>query len=172
MSLRVTIEDGSERVVIDGGALARADAWDGTGIAGVLVKSLPERRVTLHVAYPANKPDAAVAADGFRDFASPEAVENAAWSFMLKSPEVGLWHQDGTSGCGRICESYVYRGPDWRMTAADGSEQVIKAGDWLVAIQWTPETWQLIKDGKIRGVSMQGSASRRKPRPEALAALR
>lgn len=172
MSLRVTIEDGSERVVIDGGASARADAWDGTGIAGVLVKAVDERRFTLVVGYPALRADSAQAADGFRDFAGPEAVEDAAWSYLQKSPQVGLWHSQGTDGAGVVTESYIYRGPDWRMTAADGSEQLIKAGDWLLGIVWNPETWELIKSGKIRGVSMQGSAVRRQPSPEALASLR
>lgn len=170
--LRVTIEDGNERVIIDGHAGKRRDTWDGAGIAGRMIKSDPERRFTLHVAYPANKPDAGVAADGFRDFAGPQAVEDAAWTYMLKSRSVGLWHQQGTDGSGHIVESYVYRGPDWHLTAADGTTQVIKAGDWLLGIQWTPETWELVKSGRIRGVSMQGSATRRKPTPEALAGLR
>jgi Putative phage serine protease XkdF len=162
-------------VTIDGGNVvkdAQPEAWDGTGIAARMIKSEPERRFTLHVAYPANKPDAGVAADGFRDFAGAQAVEDAAWSYMLKSRSVGLWHQQGTDGSGDVVESYVYRGPDWQLTAADESIQVIKAGDWLLGIQWTPDTWELIKSGRIRGVSMQGTATRRTPTPEALAALR
>lgn len=56
--------------------------------------------------------------------------------------------------------------------AADGSTQTVCDGDWLIGIVWTPETWQLIKSGQVRGVSMQGSAVRRRPSPETLAALR
>lgn len=164
-------------MVIDGGQVVKgADAagadWDGTGIAARMVKSQPERRFGLYCAYPANRVDVSVAADGYQDFASPEAVEDGAWSFMTKSRRIGLWHAQGVDDAGTCVESYIYRGPDWNVTAADGSQQVIKAGDWLVGIIWEPEPWKLVKSGMINGVSMQGSATRRKPTPEALAAVR
>jgi Putative phage serine protease XkdF len=173
--MRVTIEDGTERIVIDGGTLAKSaepEEWDGTGVATQVIKATEESRFTLALAYPALRSDAGVAQDGFRDFASAEAVEKAAWSYLQKSPRVGLWHAQGTDGAGDCVESYVYRGPDWQISAPDGSAQVVKSGDWLVGIVWTPETWRLIKSGQVRGVSMQGSAVRRKPSAETLAALR
>ncbi len=178
--MRVTVEDASGgRVVIDGDEVAKsepeAEPWDGETVAAQLIKSEDERRFTLCVAYPANRADRAVAADGYRDFASPEALENACWNYMLKSRQVGLWHQEGddTVGAGSVVESYIYRGPDWHLVAADGSSQVVKAGDWLLGVQWSPEVWtDLIKTGKISGLSMQGNASRRRPTAEALARLR
>jgi hypothetical protein len=145
---------------------------DGTGIGGMVVKDEAERCYTLTVAYPADKADTAKAADGFRDFASKTAVEDAAWSYLTKSPAVGLWHADGTDGAGRVVESYVYRGPDWVVKAADGTEHTVKAGDWLVGVQWTPETYAKVKSGEIGGVSMQGTAVRRVPSAEAVANLR
>jgi hypothetical protein len=178
--MRVTVEDATGgRVVIDGDEIAKSEpdpeSWDGETVAGRVIKAEDERRFTLCVGYPANRADRAIAADGHRDFASPEAVEKAAWNYMLKSRRVGLWHSagDDTEGAGDVVESYVYRGPDWHLVAADGSEQVIKAGDWLIGIQWTPEIWaNLIKTGKVTGISMQGSAMRRTPTAESLAALR
>lgn len=173
--MRVTIEDGTERIVVDGGTLTgrpKWGEWDGTSVAAQLVKGVPERRFTLHVAYPALKPDISVAADGYRDFAGPDAVEDAAWSYLLKSPQVGLWHADGTTGSGRCVESFIHRAPDWHLVAADGTGQVVKTGDWCIGIQWEPKTWELVKSGRIRGVSMQGSATRRRPSPEMLARLR
>lgn len=146
--------------------------WNGDGVAGLLVKSEAERRYTLTVAYPANKADTAVAADGFRDFASKQAVEDAAWAYLTKSPAVGLWHKDGTDGAGQVVESYIWRGPDWTVKAADGSEHTVTEGDWLLGIQWTPETWPKVQSGEIGGVSMQGSAARRTPSAEAVANLR
>ncbi len=141
------------------------------GVAGAVVKADSAKRFTLCLAYPADRPDVSIAADGFRDFASKAAVEEAAWEYLAKSPVVGLWHEQGTDGAGQVVESSIHRGPDWAITAADGSEQVIKAGDWLLGIRWSPETWPLVRDGHGRGVSMQGSARRRAPSPEALAAL-
>ena len=145
---------------------------DSSEIAGMVVKSQEEQRYTLTVAYPANKPDVAVAQDGFRDFAGTHAVEKAAWNYLRKSPNVGLWHQNGTDGSGEVCESYIYRGPDWTVSAADGSEQVIKAGDWLMGIIWSEDSWPLVKQGLIGGVSPQGRARRRVPDAAAVASLR
>jgi Putative phage serine protease XkdF len=172
--MRVTIEDSGGRVTIDGGVVAKdaQEAWDGVSIAARLVKSAPERRYTLHCAYPCDRVDRHVAADGYRDFASAEAVEDAAWSFLIKSPKIGLGHRAHTEGSGTVCESYLYRGPDWTLQAANGEECTIKAGDWMVGIIWNPDVWPKILKGEIGGVSMQGSASRRKPSRESLARLR
>lgn len=152
--------------------VAKADAVDTDAVAGMVIKSAEEQRYTLTVAYPAHKPDVGVAQDGFRDFASALAVEKAAWSYLRKSPNIGLWHENGTDGAGDVVESYIYRGPDWTISASDGTEQVIKAGDWLMGIIWNEETWPLVKKGLIGGVSPQGKARRKMPTPESLANLR
>ena len=165
--MKVT-ETADGTVTVETGHAAKGATWDGESVAGVLVKASDERRYTLTVAYPADRADAEVAADGHRDFASKAAVEEAAWNYLLKSPNVGLWHADGTDGAGAVVESYVYRGPDWETDAG----YMVKSGDWLLGIVWEPEPWELIKAGKIGGVSMQGSAQRRKPTAEAIAALR
>jgi hypothetical protein len=160
--------------VVDDGkdAPAAKATWDGESVRGIVVKSEDERRYTLNVAYPADKADTAVAADGHLDFASKSAVEDAAWGYMLNYRDVGLHHADGTGGAGQLVESYIYRGPDWVIKAADGSEVVIKAGDWLMGTVWPPDTWEDWKAGKFGGMSPQGSARRRKPGAEAVAALR
>lgn len=152
--------------------MADAQITEEGGIAGLVVKSDTPRRYTLTVAYPADKPDASVAADGFKDFAGKGAVEDAAWSYLTKSPAVGLWHADGTDGAGQVVESYIYRGPDWTVKAADGSEHTVKAGDWLLGIVWSQEAWAQVESGEIGGVSMQGRAMRRTPTAEAVASLR
>lgn len=140
-------------------------AWNGEGVAGQVVKSDATRRYTLTVAYPANSPDVSVARDGHKDFAGVAAVEDAAWDYMVKSRNIGLWHADGTDGAGEVVESYIYRGPDWAITAADGSEQVIKAGDWLLGVRWNESTWDRIQKGEIGGISVQGRAQRKTPSP-------
>ena len=110
-----------------------------------------------------------MASDGHRDFANPEANEEAAHSFLSKSPQVGLHHADGTEGAGTVVESYIWPGDDW---APEGAGYTVKKGDWLVGVVWEDEAWDLIKSGKVGGVSMQGSARRRKPAPDVLAGLR
>jgi Putative phage serine protease XkdF len=171
-------------VVDDGkdGTPAAKAKWDGETITAHVLKAEPERRYTLNVIYPADKADIGVALDGHRDFASKAVVEDAAWNYMRNHRSVGSYHSPEhaaasgetykAAGSAEVVESYIYRGPDWPIKAADGSEVVIKAGDWLGGFVWTPEAWDLIKAGKIGGVSVDGAAKRRKPTAEALAELR
>ena len=178
--MKVTVEDGSGKVTIEPGA-ARA-TWDGETISARVLKSEPERRYTLNVIYPADKADVSVATDGHRDFASKAVVEDAAWNYMRNHREVGTFHSPEaaalagsefvTSGAAEVVESYIYRGPDWAIKAADGSEVVIKEGDWLGGFVWTPEAWADIKEGRIGGVSVEGRARRRQPSQEAIEGLR
>lgn len=172
--------DGTVTVETDGHAAK--STWDLGTVSTRVLKADPARRYTLHVVYPADKADVARALDGHRDFASKAVVEDAAWDYMRRFRDVGAFHTPeqaavagGTlkqDGAAELVESYVYRGPDWTLKAADGSEQLIKAGDWLAGFIWSPEDWQLVLDGKIGGVSVEGAARRRKPSPDAVAALR
>lgn len=153
--------------------IASSDALpDDADLTGQVVKAVDEQRYTLAVAYPAMKPDVSKAQDGHRDFMAPDALEETAWRYMAKSRELGLCHVDGTEGHGTVVESYVYRGPDWTVKAADGSEQVIKAGDWLLGVIWDQPAWAEIKAGRFGGMSPQGMARRSTPSPERLAELR
>jgi len=174
--MRVTVEDGTgKKVVIDGAERALRDAsadWDGTGFAGRLIKSAPARQYTLCIAYPALKADVKVAQDGYRDFVGPDTLEDAAWSYLTKGAEVGLWHAHGTEGSGRVVESYINRAPSWTVKAADGTETTVHPGDWLVGIIWGNRGWAEIQKGRVNGVSMQGDAARRKPDRETLRQLR
>jgi hypothetical protein len=131
-------------------------------------KSAEEKRYTLGVAYPVNRPDVAKAQDGFRDFAGAEVLEEAAWAFIRNGARIGLDHVRGTDGAGTVVESYIYRGPDW----PQDNGYVVKSGDWLVGVLWEPPVWAEIKAGRKRGLSLMGPARRRRPSAEALASLR
>lgn len=154
------------RVTIEPETPAEADA------VGTVIKADDEKRYLLTVAYPAMKADVSVAQDGFRDFAPAAVIEKAAWNFMLKGAKLGLWHEAGHEGCAQTVESYVYRGPDWTIKADNGSDQIIKAGDWLLGVICDEPTWAMYKSGAIGGVSPQGTAKRKKPTAESLAELR
>lgn len=167
--MKTTVKpDGTVTVETDQHAVKAAAKWDGETVSGILAKADDERRYTLCVAYPADKADVAVAQDGHRDFASKAAIEEAAHNFLRKGGKIGLMHADGTDGAGETVESYIWPGDDW----ATGTGYVVKQGDWLIGIRWSEEAWPLVKSGQIGGVSMQGSARRRKPTAEAIAALR
>jgi hypothetical protein len=130
-----------------------------------------EQRYLLTVAYQAG-PDERIAKgqDGHRDFFTPEELEKAAWSFLQDGgAQVGLFHMDGTEGAARVVESYIWRGDPWTLTAVDGTEVVVKAGDWLLGMVCDETAWWLYKSGKVAGVSPQGQAKRRRPQAGATA---
>jgi hypothetical protein len=126
---------------------------------------MAEQQYLLAVAYQAGRDDRiAKGLDGGRDYFTEAELEKAAWSLLNRdaAPEVGLYHADGTVGHARVVESYIYRGAPWTLTAVDGTEQVIKAGDWLIGLQCDDYAWQLYKTGLVQGVSLQGRARRRR----------
>lgn len=132
-----------------------------------------ERQYTLGLAYPAMKADVARAADGRRDFVSPEVLENTAWTWLTKYRDVNLFHKDQTSGHFTPTESYIWRGPDWTVPSpVDGKPYAIKAGDWLLGGLWDDTGWAFVKAGLVNGWSPEGTARRSLPSAERLAMLR
>lgn len=141
-----------------------------TAALSVLAKSVPDQRYTLGLAYPANRAPG-TGADGHNDVWSAEDLEHTAWEWMRKSRSLGLWHEDGTEGHGDVVESYIYRGPDWIVKAADGTDYTIKAGDWLIGTVWDSSTFALVKARLMNGLSPQGKAKRRALTPERITEL-
>ena len=123
---------------------------DVTKIAKV-VKIDSERRYTLAVAYPAAERDA------HGDYMTDETLEETAWNYLRKHRKVGLMHKEGTEGAGEVVESYIYRGPPWKL---DGEE--VKPGDWLIGVIWSPKVWERIKKGEFTGLSIQGWGRKRR----------
>lgn len=167
--MKTTVTPDGTITVEHGDHAAKAGTWDGETVAGVLVKAEDELRQTLCVAYPADRADKAVAADGHRDFASRAALEKAAHNFLASGAGIGAHHADGTDGAGTTLESYIWAGDDKQFP---GSEYTVKEGDWMVKVQWSEAAWADIKAGKIGGVSMQGRARRAAASPDKIAALR
>jgi hypothetical protein len=168
------------------GGAAKA-TWDQETISMRLLKADAARRYTLNVIYPADKADIGKALDGHRDFASKAVVQDAAWNWMrtyrqVGVAQVGVGHTEAhaaslgvafkADGAAEPVESYIYQGPDWAIKATDGSEVVIKAGDWLGGFIWSPDAWEAIQAGKLGGVSVEGGVKRRTPSPDAIANLR
>lgn len=121
-------------------------------------KSSDEKRYTLGVVYPASK-KGTPEPDFHGDVMSEDEIEKSAWGFMSKGNDrVGLMHRPGTTGAGRVVESYVYRGPSYKLKDATGQEQEISPGDWMLGVVWEPEAWKAIKSGTITGYSLQGAA--------------
>jgi hypothetical protein len=183
MGRTTTIKGAAEVVIAEQDdrpqASAVAKTWDGETIAmGALAKADDELRYTLNVVYPADKADIGIALDGHRDFASKDVVRKAAWNYLRTYRNVGLCHTPEQAasvgaellqkGAAEVVTSYIHEGPDWETPTG----ALVKAGDWLAGFVWTPEAWDLIKAGKIGGVSVEGKAKRRKPTAAAVANLR
>ena len=165
--MRVTVDDDGT-VTIE----RNVAAPDRSEMSGFVIKSDDEKRFLLTVAYPAMKADASVGKDKHRDFASADVVEKAAWNFLRKGAKVGLWHEPGHDDAAEVVESYVWRGEPWLIKAANGTDQTIMAGDWLVGLVLSEPTWELYKSGDIGGVSPQGRGKRKVPDAATLAKLR
>lgn len=117
-----------------------------------------EQRYTLSVVYPASQ-KGTPEPDFHGDVMSDVELEKSAWGFMGKGTDrIGLMHRPGTSGAGKVVESYIWRGPEWKMTDAGGKEQSVSPGDWVMGIVWEPAAWEAIKSGQITGLSLQGAA--------------
>lgn len=136
-----------------------------------VVRKSDESRFLLMVGYSPNRMPLK-GADGYVDIASPDLIEKACWRFMANGAGAGLMHKAGGENAFRVVENSVYRGPDWTFIAADGSEQTIRKGDWLIGVIASPEVWEDYKKGVYGSGSLQGSAKRMDPRPETLARQR
>jgi hypothetical protein len=110
----------------------------------------------LGIAYPANR------LDGHGEFMRPESVRKAAQSY-IGARIVGLDHVDGTEGCGTVTGTLVW--PEefgvMKVMAANGTEQEIHPGDWLLETEFEPGIWPDIRKGKYTGWSIQGMGARR-----------
>ncbi|MCS7296113.1 MAG: XkdF-like putative serine protease domain-containing protein, partial [Dehalococcoidia bacterium] len=115
------------------------------------LRSVPEKRYTLSVAYPLREADAHGDA-----VASLDEMERMAWEYLTHSRRIGVEHEDGTDGAGTVVESYIYRGPRWEVNG-----QVVEEGDWLLGVVWDEPTWERIKRGELVGLSWQGWAWRK-----------
>jgi len=112
-----------------------------------VIKAAGEQRYTLGVAYPAAELDL------HKDFMDAEDLERTAWDAMRRGVKIGLMHRAGTGGAGQAVESYIYRGPDWKV-----DDQIVRSGDWLLGVVWDENAWSAIKSGQLKGFSLQGWA--------------
>lgn len=116
------------------------------------------QRYVLGIAYQAGPaPEIRRGADGGRDYFSEAELERAAWGFLQKGAQVGLFHGPEESvGAATVVESYIWRGDDWDL----GDGTVVRKGTWLIGAVLSERAWELYKSGKVTGFSPQGMARR------------
>lgn len=113
------------------------------------------KRFVLGVAYPAD------AVDGHGEFMASAELEQTAWDFCRKHRQIGFYHADGTTSHGEVVESYIHRGDPWVTTAIDGSEQVIKSGDWVLGALFDEIGFHQVVSEAADGWSIDGVMKRR-----------
>lgn len=166
-SRNITIVDLQSAADAAGISLVRAAANILQTVTGTLEADEPESddgtedHFLYGVAYQAGRdPRIAKGMDGGRDYFSPRSLELASWSFMLGGHQHGLFHMDGTEGVAKTVESGIYRNPvPWVVS----DDLIVRKGDWCVGVLVDDAGWQLYKDGKINGLSPQGTARRQLP---------
>lgn len=125
-----------------------------------VAKSAPEQQFVLGVAYQAGRdPRIAKGLDGERDYFEAAELEKACWSYMLNGQESGLFHVAGTTGAARSVENFINRHPVPWIVAPD---LIVRKGDWCQGLLLDDRAWDLVKAGKVSGLSPQGVARRRK----------
>lgn len=168
----ISVQDAAANVARTVAKCCKAAARPSEGAIGCVIKADESKHFLLTVAYPAWKPDVAVAADGHVDFAPDNVLEEACWYFMRKGAKVGMWHEPGHEDEAEVVENYIWRASPWVSKSPDGDDQVVMPGDWLVGLRLKNRAWQLWKSRRIGGVSPQGGARRRLPTPESLERVR
>jgi DNA adenine methylase len=99
--------------------------------------------------------------DAQKDIYSAAEIRSAAHRFMEEFQDVGLMHKMRVNGAVKIVESYLAPAD---LTIA-GTH--IKQGTWLLGVHVLSDAlWEDVKDGKLTGFSIGGSA-RRVPNAEA-----
>ena len=142
---------------------ASAQGTEGEEATYAITKAVEEMRYTLGPLYSPNRKDA------HGEWVEPDTLHKAAIAFMQERFDAGdnrlnLQHGDlGEHQVGNIVECMAWPYDHTIMLKqADGTEveQEMPAGTVYMGIVWDEDTWPLVKNGRIGGLSMGGRAVR------------
>jgi hypothetical protein len=127
------------------------------------VTKATEDRYTFGPLYPADSLDA------HGEYTASSTLQHALWGFMDRTDRaIHLQHQQDIVA-GRLVEAVSWPEPHTttlRVPAAPGAVSkaatpvTFPAGTAYVGVVWEPWAWNLVKAGKLQGLSMGGSANR------------
>jgi len=146
-----------------------AAAKDETGGATAFDKSIPlikgidpdDERYVLGIVL---EPEVV---DAQGDIYSAEEIRQAAHRFMEEFGGLGVMHRFRVNGAVKVLESYLAPA-DFEI-----GETRVRKGTWLLAVRiLSDELWEQVKDGRLTGFSIGGSARRVPERVEAEAGQR
>ena len=120
-----------------------------------VTKAAPDaapRRITLGVVL---EPDST---DLQGDVMKAEDVELSAHAWMEQSQTAGRAHAEVVKGA-KVVESYI--APcDFVVKCADGTEETVLKGSWVLGMRWPEKVWKQIEDGTLTGYSVGGRGVR------------
>jgi len=123
-----------------------------------LLNKAAEKRLTLAPLY---SPDVI---DLHGEYATADEIEKAvvAWN-ETGDRTLRLQHQEGTAA-GEVLSIFVwpsaYEAPMYDYRSLLKATKRFPAGSAFAWIRWSPVAWKLVKQGRIRGLSMGGTANR------------
>jgi len=92
------------------------------------------------------------------DVMKAEDIELSAHAWMEHSQLGGEQHADIVKGA-RVVESYI--APcDFVVKCADGTEEAVLKGSWVLGMRWPEKVWKRIESGELTGYSVGGRGVR------------
>lgn len=153
----------------EAGGEAEPDEWR----LGSILKASDKARYTFSLVYKASEPEAPVE-DAHGEFATEAGLREAQWDYVSAGDRSiyvqhglvpGLGYRRAGQWVDLVCWPYPVETelllPDEATGKLEkGGPQAIPAGSLFMGIRWEPWAWELVKAGKIRGLSFAGRAKR------------
>jgi 2'-5' RNA ligase len=121
-----------------------------------VAKASPEKRYTLGPMYMPDRLDA------HGEFTDADILQEGVWGYVRRGERtIYLQHSDTPAGEFVELMSWPYEA-SVKMVVPGDKEKTVKfpAGTVYMGVIWQPWAWELVKDGKLRGLSMGGHARR------------
>jgi len=114
-----------------------------------ILKRDDEKQIVYGIVY---EPDVV---DAHGDYTDAEEIEKAEHEFLEEYMNISFMHQELINKEARIAECYIAP-VDFEWVG-----RKVKKGTWMMAVHiLDSQKWSLVKEGKITGFSMEGTASR------------
>ena len=119
-------------------------------------KAAASQRITLGVVL---EPDDTLTKPDLQgDVMKSEDIELSAHAWMERSKMAGEQHADIVKGA-KVVESYI--APcDFVVKCADGTEETVLKGSWVLGMRWPEKVWKRIEAGELTGYSVGGHGLR------------
>ncbi len=124
-----------------------------TVIAGRIEKIKDEQRLVFGWASVIMTKDRTDIIDTQNDIITEEALENSVYEYMIDSQTPGLMHEFAGAQIGTLVESMVFTKE--KQEALGIPKGILPIG-WWIGFKVSPEIFERVKDGTLKGFSIGG----------------